>query len=319
MIKARITSIEIEGFRSLQAPRRFDLRRPDDDPIDTLVIAGPNGIGKTALLEGMLYALDRTIYPARCWDTARVRLTMRVSSAPGTSIGPYAPCEITIERSQSEWVAHLEPDFAVVRELGIKLLLRDLAVKFFSSRRRVSLPGSVRPFTTPGDESPEAGRLRWIKQRIVDERARSAFRDGDRSIGWLERMSRAWAALKGCSEHLGLGQPLVDKDYLDLYVRRMDEILGAIPICSVDEVSSGELEWLVLIGELVTTDFTDILVIDEPELHMHVEWQARLLPTLRAVAPESQIIMASNSDAIWDQVYSFERLLLVPPGDPREG
>ena len=60
-----------------------------------------------------------------------------------------------------------------------------------------------------------------------------------------------------------------------------------------------------------------VVLIDEIDAHLHPEWQRGLLDALRAMAPEAQIILATHSPEIWDQVYSFERFFLGAPGDPR--
>ena len=88
-------------------------------------------------------------------------------------------------------------------------------------------------------------------------------------------------------------------------------------IFPIDPLSSGEPEWLALVGTLITGGGEGTMLIDEPELHLHPEWQARLLPALEQVVPGSQIILATHADPPWDQVYRYERLLLVPADDPR--
>lgn len=60
-----------------------------------------------------------------------------------------------------------------------------------------------------------------------------------------------------------------------------------------------------------------LLVIDEPELHLHPEWQGRILPALRVLAPRAQFLIATHVDAPWDAACSWERALLVPESDPR--
>jgi predicted ATP-dependent endonuclease of OLD family len=93
---------------------------------------------------------------------------------------------------------------------------------------------------------------------------------------------------------------------------------GETRLCSVDQLSSGEIELLSFAGWIILNGFdAGLLVIDEPELHLHAAWQAAIFPALRALAPNVQIIAASHSDAVWDQAYSFERFLLVLEGDPR--
>jgi predicted ATP-dependent endonuclease of OLD family len=89
-------------------------------------------------------------------------------------------------------------------------------------------------------------------------------------------------------------------------------------ICSIDQTSSGEIEIPSFAGWLILNDFKGgLLVTDEPELHLHAQWKATILPALRTLAPDAQFLVASHADAIWDQTPSYARFLLVPETDPR--
>lgn len=59
MSHLKLVRVEIEGFRKFREPLVLDLRSPAGAPLDYLVLAGPNGCGKTTLLEVILLALGR--------------------------------------------------------------------------------------------------------------------------------------------------------------------------------------------------------------------------------------------------------------------
>jgi len=91
---------------------------------------------------------------------------------------------------------------------------------------------------------------------------------------------------------------------------------GEDRICSVDQVSSGEIDVLVFAQWVILNNIhAGLLVIDEPELHLHPSWQATILPALRELSPGLQLLVATHSDAVWDQ--ASERFLLVDESDPR--
>lgn len=61
----------------------------------------------------------------------------------------------------------------------------------------------------------------------------------------------------------------------------------------------------------------DVVLIDEPELHLHLSIQARILAALRRLSPKSQFIVATNSEEILQMALSYERFIIVNDRDPR--
>lgn len=62
-------------------------------------------------------------------------------------------------------------------------------------------------------------------------------------------------------------------------------------------LSSGEKQ-LLFIALYAITAHNHCLIIDEPELSMHIEWQKKLVATLRDLNPRFQLIMATHSPEI---------------------
>ncbi len=87
----------------------------------------------------------------------------------------------------------------------------------------------------------------------------------------------------------------------------------------VDHLSAGELEILQLAGTLIMRPEgpLQLLIYDEPELHLHQAWQAAWLGAVRKLTPQTQLIIATHSEAIWQRAMSYERFLLVDEDDPR--
>jgi predicted ATPase len=65
----------------------------------------------------------------------------------------------------------------------------------------------------------------------------------------------------------------------------------------LQSLSSGERQLLLLLLECLRLDGNTV-IIDEPELSMHVEWQRRLVSTLMTVSPGVQLIMATHSPEV---------------------
>jgi predicted ATPase len=65
------------------------------------------------------------------------------------------------------------------------------------------------------------------------------------------------------------------------------------------QLSSGEKQLLIILGEaLLQHNQHHIYIADEPELSLHVEWQEKLVDSLKSLNPNSQIIFATHSPDI---------------------
>lgn len=85
-------------------------------------------------------------------------------------------------------------------------------------------------------------------------------------------------------------------------------------ILDLNELSSGEQHEVVLLYELIFKTKSGILVlIDEPEISLHVTWQKEFLDDLLRIVKiqDFQVLIATHSPAIindrWDLVYNLEK------------
>lgn len=70
---------------------------------------------------------------------------------------------------------------------------------------------------------------------------------------------------------------------------------------SLASLSTGEKHLLRILIETMLADANSI-IIDEPELSMHVDWQHRLVRSMRQLSPEAQLILATHSPEIMADV-----------------
>jgi predicted ATPase len=81
---------------------------------------------------------------------------------------------------------------------------------------------------------------------------------------------------------------------LDTEIRVLTGANTPIPLRAL---SAGEKHLLRLLVDTVRVEESSI-IIDEPELSMHVDWQRSLVASMSQLNPAAQIILASHSPEI---------------------
>lgn len=102
------------------------------------------------------------------------------------------------------------------------------------------------------------------------------------------------------NDSLGITGKVIDSRQSKLTFRQGEEALES------KSLSSGEKQLLiVLLTVLLERDAECILLMDEPEISMHFEWQRKLIGHILLLNPNCQIILTSHSPAIimdgWEQ------------------
>jgi putative AbiEii toxin of type IV toxin-antitoxin system len=322
----KIHRVRIENFRRIRGPLELDFTSPRGRPSKNVVLAGPNACGKTSALEAILLGLGQEHLIVRDAEGALRKDKWRTTLPQGARI------ELDVSFDGGSVLkltrTHNHQPFTLDLATGVMnpyppFPPRDVAVEYFSSWRTPDLLGPVKPLAGRAGRSTETEtkRLSRLKQKINDERARGGYVPARAGQGkadrWLERINQAWRRFHGDDDETTIDAQIVDPDaeelFADLFVLR-----GGRRVCSVDEVSAGEIELLSFAGWLITNDFKGgLLVVDEPELHLHPRWQSTFLPALHDLAPDAQFIVASHADAVWEQAHGFERFLLAPAEGPR--
>ncbi|HEY1353013.1 MAG TPA: AAA family ATPase [Ktedonobacteraceae bacterium] len=86
------------------------------------------------------------------------------------------------------------------------------------------------------------------------------------------------------------------------------------PSYSFDSLSSGQREIIstLFFIERYGQRYPGIVLIDEPELHLNIEWHGSLIRDMCRSAPGNQYIIATHSPDIFEAVDKDRRILLVP-------
>lgn len=67
----------------------------------------------------------------------------------------------------------------------------------------------------------------------------------------------------------------------------------------ISKLSSGEKHLIAILGRVsFSASNMSTFIADEPELSLHLEWQREILPSIRRLSPNTQVIVATHSPAI---------------------
>ncbi|HMY21498.1 MAG TPA: AAA family ATPase, partial [Polyangium sp.] len=208
--------------------------------------------------------------------------------------------------------------------------------QYFSARREPEALGET-PSPQGGRSEREARRLAELKRKLISAYYRSlrSKKRLDTEIPVFERLQRFirpflgddWTIDvlptdndPGSGDEVILRRGEVPSDITSLAMARNEALLrdDIPPLVPMDRLSSGQIALFAFAGPLVFRDApADVVLIDEPEQHLHVQWQRYIIPALRELSPESQFIVATHSLDVADAASHDERLLLLPEGDPR--
>jgi hypothetical protein len=302
-----IVSLSIRDFRGIDQ-LDLDFRGPDGQPNSLVVLAGPNGCGKTSVLEAALILAGgaELITGLRGRRAIRrgakdyeIRAEFQVGARPMLSIDA--------------------PDNSVVP-------LSDHSVShwYFSSWRAPSLVGPVDPTVgrRPAAETATVqDPLRNVKQLLVNAATVERFEDRSPKPGryssLIQEINDAWREFypdEGQTFAVEIVSPTEPGiGGFDVYLRTPEG-----PRLEVDLLSSGQIELFLFLSALaLNEDREGIIFIDEPELHLDPQWHRLVLRSLMRLQPRAQLVVATHSPEIYDAAASYERHFLVPEGDPR--
>ncbi len=88
---------------------------------------------------------------------------------------------------------------------------------------------------------------------------------------------------------------------------------------SYELLSSGEKQlFLILLTVLLQDNKPTILLLDEPEISLHITWQRKLIRTIRELNPNCQIIMATHSTSMFIEGWAnkFVRMNEIMTDEP---
>lgn len=301
---ARLRRLRIRNFRGIES-LEIEFEGTDQKASPIMVLTGPNGCGKTAVLEACLIVAGQSelAYGRVGKDAAKQGAEdYEIVGLFDTSSGQHEVTKTGREHNGSSWCAHVE---------------------YFASWRAPKLVGSVSVTSGKRGKRParnQENRLWIIKQFLVNARAHRLMGGQKGADGRADyenviaQVNNLWKRFYPSSKAHFVVEPTADdpNEGFDVFLNQAQGRL------SVDELSSGQIELFCLAGSMMDDyNHGGLVLIDEPELHLDHAWHRLVLREMRALRPRSQFIVATHSPEVSESVASHERRALLPGSDPR--
>ncbi len=313
--KARMLELQIENFRCIRQ-LLLDFENPKGDVSPVIVLGGPNGSGKTTVLEAGLLAANHAELALGPKGPASIRAGAEFGRIKAKFQLPERPVWTEILFRPGA-----DPERVWESEDGVRGKEQpfDVPCIYFSSWRSPKLVGPLPVTAGRGGRLPsdtEYNRLWRAKQYVINAKAHARMGgESSRYDDIIERLNETWGLFYRGRGQVFSVEPVSDDPETGFDVFLYSPGDRKVP---VDSLSSGQLEIFTFSAWLLRANSeAGIIFIDEPELHLDPQWHAVIVRAIRKLRPESQIVVATHSPQVFDTALSFERRFLVSDEDPR--
>lgn len=289
-----------------------------------IVLAGPNNTGKTTVLQAIAawdFALrqwrelgDTAKYKGATWAKAPVArpafaaVPLRAFDLLWTSRSYSDPIEIEVQ-SQKGWTVAVE----LIPDTTEQIYVRPTKTTTMDALRAISSPAVfVPPMTGLVTEEPLYAKREYVDLSLAQARPGQVLRN---ILNEASQSPSAWAALTDAIARL-FNYRILPPDARGAYIIAEYQMEHGGPTFDIASAGSGFQQVLMLLSHLHTRPGS-VLLLDEPDAHLHVILQDAIYNELRAVAASnsSQLIVATHSEVVIDSVDPDE--LYVVLGKPR--
>ncbi len=177
----------------------------------------------------------------------------------------------------------------------------------------------VNTFDVPASKKSSLSQLGLTLDQVLYQRNPEVFSFSDYRLGMLKDLRSALSKQERIDKFFELinslfvstGKTIEIDDKNRVIFRKGDMII------EMERLSAGEKQILLLLFTLfLMEDKPTVLLLDEPEISLHIEWQDKLISLMSELNPNCQIIMTTHSPNIfadgWEDKLTFISDLVVP-------
>ena len=176
----------------------------------------------------------------------------------------------------------------------------------------------VSTFDVPASKKSSLSQLGISLDSVIYQRSPSVYSFSDYRLGMLKDLRTAMAKQQRIDKFFEMINMLFCSTNKTIMIDDMNRIIfkkndSIIPL---ERLSAGEKQILLLLFTLfLMEDKPNVLLLDEPEISLHIEWQDKLISMMNELNPNCQIIMTTHSPNIfadgWEDKLVFISDLVV--------
>lgn len=176
----------------------------------------------------------------------------------------------------------------------------------------------VNTFDVPASKKSTLSQLGISLDSVLYQRTPTIFSFSDYRLGMLKDLKTAMQKQERIDKFFEMINMLFASTGKQIDIDDKNRIIfrkGHL-IIEMERLSAGEKQILLLLFTLfLMEDKPNVLLLDEPEISLHVEWQDRLITMMHELNPNCQIIMTTHSPNIfadgWEDKLIFINDLVV--------
>ena len=256
------------------------------------IVVGQNGFGKTTMLNlirAVLMKDDKTIRQLKAKVHINTQITNRETGE--SSLGELY-CDV-------KQVVHKPP---------------------FGGYDSQSCFYYVNTFDVPASKKSSLSQLGLTLDQVLYQRNPEVFSFSDYRLSMLKDLRAAMHKQERIDKFFDLINSLflMTGKTIDIDDKNRGIFRKGQQIIDMEKLSAGEKQILLLLFTLfLMEDRSTVLLLDEPEISLHIEWQDRLIQLMLDLNPNCQIIMTTHSPNIfadgWEDKLVFISDLVKDP------